>query len=107
MKVLIVIFWGLLQHDFSVLAASDSQRVFEPGQNAPLPGTNASSALYRNPAAPVASRVADLLSRMTIVDKTAQLMQGGMDSWIDVKTGAFNSSGLAKSMRTKASQFYV
>lgn len=107
MKSLTIIFFGLIQHGFGVLAASDSQRVFEPGQNVVPPGTNASTALYRNPSASVSSRVTDLLSRMAITDKTAQLMQGGMDAWIDVKTGAFNSSGLARSMRTKASQFYV
>ena len=33
-------------------------------------------ALYKDPSQPVEVRVQDLLSRMTIEDKTAQLMQG-------------------------------
>lgn len=37
---------------------------------------NASRPLYKNPHAPVEARVSDLLSRMTVEDKMAQLMQG-------------------------------
>lgn len=35
-----------------------------------------SSPLYKDPSAPVEDRVQDLLQRMTIKDKMAQLMQG-------------------------------
>lgn len=37
---------------------------------------NSSSPPYKNPHLPVEQRVADLLGRMTIEDKMAQLMQG-------------------------------
>lgn len=37
---------------------------------------NVSRPLYKNPHAPVEARVSDLLSRMTVEDKMAQLMQG-------------------------------
>ncbi len=39
--------------------------------NEPVPG----DALYRNPAAPVAERIADLLGRMTLEEKVGQMMQ--------------------------------
>lgn len=60
--------------------------------------------LYKNPKASVDARIADLLPRMTIEDKMAQLMQGGMDNWIDTTTNAFNFSGLVENMATMAGQ---
>lgn len=42
---------------------------FTAGHNAPRP-------LYKDPNAPIEDRVSDLLGRMTIEDKMAQLMQG-------------------------------
>jgi beta-glucosidase len=68
---------------------------------------NSSPEIYRDANADIEARVANLLSRMSLAEKTGQLMQGGMDSWFDVKTGQFNASGLATSMSTRASQFYV
>lgn len=68
---------------------------------------NAAGAVYKNPNAPVEARVSDLLSRMTIEDKTAQLMQGDISNWINTTTNAFNYSGLVTNMETKAGQFYV
>ncbi|KAF2403341.1 glycoside hydrolase [Trichodelitschia bisporula] len=69
--------------------------------------SDASTPLYKQASAPVESRVADLLSRMTLADKTAQLIQGDIENWLNVTSGAFNASGLADSMSLKASQFYV
>lgn len=44
-------------------------------------GTNSSSslagAIYKDPSQPVGARVQDLVARMTIEEKMAQLMQGG------------------------------
>lgn len=68
---------------------------------------DASNATYRDPTAPVESRVSDLLSRMTIEEKTAQLVQGDISNWINTTTNAFNSSGLAWNMANRAGQFYV
>ena len=67
----------------------------------------AAGAVYKNPNVPVEARVSDLLSRMTIEDKTAQLMQGDISNWINTTTNAFNYSGLVANMETKAGQFYV
>ncbi|KAF1949691.1 glycoside hydrolase [Byssothecium circinans] len=68
---------------------------------------NAANGTYKNPSAPVEARVADLLSRMTIAEKTAQLIQGDFSSWINTTTNAFNASGLAWNMANRAGQFYV
>jgi beta-glucosidase len=71
-------------------------------------GTNSTSQpLYKNPSASVDARIADLLSLMSIEDKSAQLVQGDISNWIDTTTGAFNESGLEFNMRYRASSFYV
>ncbi|KAI1343010.1 glycoside hydrolase superfamily [Xylariaceae sp. FL0016] len=66
-----------------------------------------STAVYKDPSAPVESRVADLLSRMTIEDKTAQLVQGDLRNWVNTTDGSLNDTGLEWSMSTRAGQFYV
>ena len=71
------------------------------------PNSTNSSAPYKNPNTPIDERVSDLLSRMTIQDKMAQLMQGDISNWINTTTNAFNQSGLAANMEMKAGQFYV
>ncbi|KFY72626.1 hypothetical protein V499_07249 [Pseudogymnoascus sp. VKM F-103] len=63
--------------------------------------------LYKNPKAKVDDRVADLLKRMTIEDKTSQLVQGDIRNWLDTDTGAFNKTGLEWSMATRSGSFYV
>lgn len=68
---------------------------------------DAANATYRNPSAPVEARVSDLLSRMTIEEKTAQLVQGDISNWINTTTNAFNYSGLVWNMDNRAGQFYV
>lgn len=71
--------------------------------------TNSSlaGAIYKDASQPVEARVQDLLSRMTIEEKMAQLMQGDISNWINTTSGAFNQSGLVANMQTKAGQFYV
>lgn len=69
----------------------------------PFPN-NTAGAIYKNPNATVDARVADLLSRMTIEDKVAQLIQGGMDTWINTTNNDFNFTGLVESMATMAGQ---
>ncbi|PWY85838.1 beta-glucosidase [Aspergillus sclerotioniger CBS 115572] len=68
---------------------------------------NASRPLYKNPNAPVEARVSDLLGRMTVQDKMAQLIQGDISNWMDTTTGAFNYTGLVENMDSKAGMFYV
>jgi beta-glucosidase len=63
--------------------------------------------LYKNPSASVDARVADLLSRMTIQDKTAQLVQGDISNWINMTDDSFNLTGLVWNMKTRAGTFYV
>jgi beta-glucosidase len=67
----------------------------------------ATNATYKNPSAAVDDRVSDLLSRMTIEEKTAQLIQGDISNWINTTTNAFNSSGLEWNFKARAGQFYV
>jgi beta-glucosidase len=66
-----------------------------------------STPIYKNPHASVDDRVADLLSRMTIQDKTSQLVQGDISNWINTTTNAFNATGLEWNMATRGGQFYV
>src|SRR4051794_28284340 len=65
------------------------------------------TAIYKDPSTSIDARVADLLSRMTIADKTAQLIQGDISKWINITTNAFNYSGLVSEMETGAGSFYV
>ncbi|KAH7399119.1 glycoside hydrolase superfamily [Phaeosphaeria sp. MPI-PUGE-AT-0046c] len=65
------------------------------------------NATYKNPSASVDDRVADLLSRMTIEEKTAQLIQGDITNWINATTNSFNSTGLEWNFNVRAGQFYV
>lgn len=74
----------------------------------PTNGTNSTAgAVYKNPSASVDDRIADLLSRMTIEDKTAQLVQGDISNWINTTNNAFNYSGLVFNMAERAGLFYV
>ncbi|KAI0104613.1 hypothetical protein F4814DRAFT_431306 [Daldinia grandis] len=61
---------------------------------APAIANNGSTPLYKDPSAVVEDRVADLLSRMIIEDKTAQLVQGDLRNWIDTGDGSVNQTGL-------------
>ncbi|KUI69638.1 Periplasmic beta-glucosidase [Cytospora mali] len=70
-------------------------------------GYNGSAPIYKNPNATIDDRVADLLGRMTIQDKTAQLVQGDISNWINVTDGSFNASGLEWNMEYRAGSFYV
>ncbi len=63
--------------------------------------------VYKDPTASVDSRIADLLSRMMIEEKAAQLIQRAISNWINTTDGTFNASGLAWNMQFRASQFYV
>ncbi|KAI1766960.1 glycoside hydrolase family 3 protein [Hypoxylon sp. FL1150] len=69
--------------------------------------SNDSTPLYKDSSAPVEDRVADLLSRMTIEDKTAQLVQGDLRNWINTTSGDLNQTGLEWSMQSRAGSFYV
>lgn len=82
-----------------VVASASSESVLDHASTA--------GPLYKNAATPIEDRVRDLLSRMTIADKTSQLLQGDFQNWINTTTNAFNYTGLVQNMKTRASQFYV
>jgi beta-glucosidase len=65
------------------------------------------NAIYKNPTASVDDRVSDLLWRMTIQEKTAQLVQGDIQNWLNMTDNTLNSTGLAWTMATRAGTFYV
>ncbi len=65
------------------------------------------NATYKNASAPIDARVSDLLSRMTIEEKTAQLIQGDISNWVNTTTNALNNTGLVWNFETRAGQFYV
>ena len=54
--------------------------------------------IYKNPNATVDVRVADLLDRMSIKEKTSQLIQGDVRSYLNLTDGRFNESGLEWTM---------
>jgi beta-glucosidase len=68
---------------------------------------NGSTPLYKDRDAAVEDRVSDLLARMTIHEKTAQLVQGDIRNWLNEEDGSFNQTGLEWSMSSRAGQFYV
>ncbi|KAF9022709.1 glycoside hydrolase superfamily [Rhodocollybia butyracea] len=64
-------------------------------------GTNLDGSLptYKNPNASIEDRINDLLPRMTLEEKVAQLIQGDIDGWMNTanpldNTLVFNQSGL-------------
>ena len=65
------------------------------------------NAPYKNPDLPVETWVQDIVSRMTIEEKAAQLMQGDITNWLNYTSGAFNHSGLVQNLEEKAGQFWV
>lgn len=63
------------------------------------------NAPYKDASLPVDTRVQDLLSRMTIEEKTAQLLQGDISNWLNTTSGGFNYSGLVENFDQKAGMF--
>ncbi|KAI0352431.1 glycoside hydrolase [Trametes cingulata] len=76
-------------------------------------GTNkdGSRPLYKNPNADIEARVNDLLPRMTLEEKVAQLIQGDMNGWMDFSdplddTKTFNQTGLEAMISQKAGSIW-
>ncbi|KAG2415815.1 hypothetical protein HFD88_007007 [Aspergillus terreus] len=67
-----------------------------PPRNPPI--VNPIRAPYQDPKQPTWLRVEDLLSRMPMREKMAQLMQGELEKWVDFTTGEFNISGMKDHM---------
>ncbi|KAF2136178.1 glycoside hydrolase family 3 protein [Aplosporella prunicola CBS 121167] len=90
----------------AILAAFTTIVLAVNGQ-APSNGTTGTSPLYKDPSASVDDRVADLLSRMTIQDKTAQLLQGDITNFINDTTNEFNYTGLVDNMEWGAGHIWT
>ncbi|KAG8715834.1 hypothetical protein FRC09_016268 [Ceratobasidium sp. 395] len=76
------------------------------------PKPTAGTPLYKNPKAPIEDRVKDLLSRMTIEEKVAQLIQGDINGWMNMTDAAdntltYNATGLAQMMQYKAGSIWA
>lgn len=74
-------------------------------------GGSAKTPKYKDPKASVDDRVADLLPRMTIEEKVAQLIQGDMNGWMDFSdpldnTLTHNQTGLEAMMSIKAGSIW-
>lgn len=63
--------------------------------------------VYKDSGASIDSRVNDLLGRMSIQEKMAQLIQGDMTNYLDLTTGAYNASGLAWTMNSRANSIWT
>ncbi|KAK5133586.1 hypothetical protein LTR08_007534 [Meristemomyces frigidus] len=87
------------------LATAHSSYAAPPSYNSS--NSSLAHAPYKNPSVPTETRVQDLLSRMTIEEKTAQLLQGDLSNWLNVTDGSFNQTGLELNFEQKAGQFYV
>lgn len=95
-------------HSLSLLLASTLPfTTAQYGYGNSSSNSSLANAPYKDPSLPVETRVSDLLSRMTIEEKTAQLMQGDVSNWLNTTSGAFNYSGLVQNFEQKAGMFYV
>ncbi|KAK2061310.1 glycosyl hydrolase family 3 N terminal domain-containing protein [Colletotrichum caudatum] len=63
--------------------------------------------VYKNPNATIDGRVSDLLKRMTIEEKTAQLIQGDITNYLNLTDGTFNQSGLTWLAEKRSSSIWT
>jgi beta-glucosidase len=63
--------------------------------------------VYKNPNATVDHRVSDLLKRMTIEEKTAQLIQGDIRDYLDIENGTYNETGMAWIAEKRANSIWT
>ncbi|GKT99899.1 beta-glucosidase [Fusarium langsethiae] len=63
--------------------------------------------VYKDSKASVDDRVSDLLKRMTIQDKTAQLIQGDMTNYLNLTTEAVNKTGLEWNFKYRANSIWT
>ncbi|ELU43962.1 beta-glucosidase, putative [Rhizoctonia solani AG-1 IA] len=63
--------------------------------------------LYKNPNAPIEDRIKDLLPRMTVEDKVAQLIQGDINGWMDMNDPKDNTLTLKLVYAVTVGQKYL
>ncbi|RDB30408.1 Periplasmic beta-glucosidase [Hypsizygus marmoreus] len=71
-----------------------------------------STPVYKNSKASIEARVTDLLPRMTLAEKVAQLIQGDLNGWMNMSdpldnTLVFNQTGLEEMMRLKGGSIWA
>lgn len=66
-----------------------------------IQAVNGEQPLYKDPEASIEDRVRDLLPRMTVQEKTSQLIQGDIRNYLNLTDGRFNESGLEWSMTNR------
>lgn len=93
----------------SQAATNDASKSRNHGLRAPAgeAAEDLSRALYKDASAPIEDRVKDLLSRMTIEEKTAQLVQGDIRNWVNETDYTFNQTGLEWSSENRGGLYYV
>ncbi|KAF9876255.1 glycosyl hydrolase family 3 [Colletotrichum karsti] len=69
--------------------------------------TNSSLPIYKDPKAPINTRVSDLLKRMTIEEKTAQLLQADIRDYLNLTDGRFNETGLVWAAEHRANSIWT
>lgn len=67
----------------------------------------ANDAIYRNPDAAIEDRVSDLLGRMSVKEKMAQLIQGDMENYLNLSDGSLNRTGLEWNMEYRANSVWT
>ncbi|KAL7893609.1 glycoside hydrolase family 3 protein [Trichoderma sp. SZMC 28014] len=78
-----------------------------PAMLAAASQATSSQPLYKNPHAAIDDRVSDLLKRMSVQEKMAQLIQGDMSNYLDLTYGTFNKSGLVWNMEYRANSVWT
>ncbi|KAF5644679.1 beta-glucosidase [Fusarium sp. NRRL 25303] len=63
--------------------------------------------VYKDPKASIDDRVEDLLKRMTIQDKAAQLIQGDMTNYLNITDETVNKTGLAWNFKYRANSIWT
>ncbi|PKS08165.1 hypothetical protein jhhlp_005441 [Lomentospora prolificans] len=63
--------------------------------------------VYKDPKARIDDRVSDLLKRMTVKEKMAQLIQGDMTNYLNITDGTFNKTGLEWNMEYRANSVWT
>lgn len=69
--------------------------------------SNSSTPIYKDPKASIDDRVSDLLKRMTIEEKTSQLLQADIRDYLNLTDGRLNQTGLAWAAEHRANSIWT
>ncbi|KAG8845152.1 hypothetical protein FRB91_002028 [Serendipita sp. 411] len=94
------------------LFATTSTQVYAQDSDGDAARGGGSVPTYKNPKASIEARIADLLPRMTLEEKVAQLIQGDMGGWMNFadpldNTLTHNQTGLEEMMRLKGGSIWA